>query len=104
MYSKLNSKVRTSKGLSETFLQQCGVMQGDSLSPSRFVISINEIETIINDIPFMGVFVENRNISVLKYAADVVLWAVTGDSLQLGLNALRGFCAMNHLTVNTSKR
>ena len=33
MYSKINNKVRTSKGLSETFLQQCGVTQGDSLSP-----------------------------------------------------------------------
>ena len=39
MHSKINSKVRTSNGVSGTFSQQCGVMQGESLSPSLLAIT-----------------------------------------------------------------
>ena len=103
MYSKINSKVRTSNGSSGTFSQKCGVMQGESLSPSLFSISINEIETILNSIPSMGVLVGDRKISVLKYADDLVLCSVTSDDLQAGVNALQEFCMINHLTVNAAK-
>ena len=78
-------------------------MQGDSLSPSLFLISINEIETIMNTIPSMGVLVGEREISVLKYADDLVLCSVTSDGLQAGVNALHKFWMINHLTVNTAK-
>ena len=78
-------------------------MQGQSSSPTLFAISINEIETIMNNIPSMEVFVGNHKISLLKYADDVVLCSVTSDGLQLGMNALHGFCVSNNLTVNISK-
>ena len=58
------------------FLQQCGVMQVESLSPSLFAININEIETIMNNIPSMGVFVGNRKIPLLRYVAEIVLCAL----------------------------
>ena len=103
MYSKINSKVRTSNGSSGTFSQNCGVMQGESLSPSPFSISINEIKTIMNAIPSMGVLVGDRKISVLKYVDDLVLCSVTSDGLQAGVNAHQEFCTINHLTVNTAK-
>ena len=103
MYSKINSKVRTSNGVSGTFSQQRGVMQGESLSPTLFAISINEIETLMNNIPSMGVLAGNRKLSVLKYADDLVLCSVTSDGLQHGMNALHEFCMSNNLTVNTSK-
>ena len=68
-----------------------------------FLISINKIETIMNTIPSMGVFVGDRKISVLIYADDLVLCSVTSDSLQAGVNALHELCMINHLTVNTAK-
>ena len=40
MYSKINSKVRTSNGSSGTFPQKCGVMQGESLSPPFFQLAL----------------------------------------------------------------
>ena len=87
MYSKINSKVRTSYGSSGTFSQKCGVMQGESLLPSFSSININEIETIMNTIPSMGVLAGDRKISVLKYADDLVLCSVISDGLQLaGVN------------------
>ena len=51
----------------------------------------------------MGVLVEDRKISVLKYAYDLVLCLVTSDGLQACVNVLREFCMINHLTVNTAK-
>ena len=87
MYSKINSKVRTSNGLSEIFSQKCGGMQGESLFLIFFAISINAIEATTNNIPAMGVIVGNRKISVLKYANNLVLCSVTSDGLQLGMNA-----------------
>ena len=104
MYSNINIKVRTSNGSSGTFSQKCVVMQGESLSPSLFSININEIKTIMNIIPSLGVLVGDRKISVLKYADDVVLCSVTGDGLQAGVNALHEFCMINHLTVKTAKK
>ena len=105
MYSKINSKVRTSNGVSGTFSQQCGALHvfGKSLSPTLFAISINEVEALMNNIPSMGVLARNRKLSVLKYADDLVLCSVTSDGLQLGMNALHEFCVSNNLTVNTSK-
>ena len=78
-------------------------MQGESLSPSLFLISINEIEAIMNTIPSMGVLVGDRKISVLKYAYDLVLCSVTSDGWQTGVNALQDFCMINYLTLNTAK-
>ena len=82
MYSKINSKVTTS----EMFSQKCGVMQRESLSPTLFATSINEIEAIMNNIPSMGrlgVFVRNHKIYVLAYADDLVLCSVTSDVCNL---------------------
>ena len=101
MYSKINSKVRTSNGVSGTFSQQFGVIQGESLSPTLFAISINEVEALMNNILSMGVLAGNRKLSVLKYADDLVLCSVTSDGVQLGMNALHKFCVSNNLTVNT---
>ena len=47
-------------------------------------------------------FVVNHKIFLLKNADDLVLCSVTSDGLQLGMNALHGFCVGNNLTVNTS--
>ena len=68
-----------------------------------FLIIIKEIETIMNTIPSMGVFVGDCKISVLIYADDLVLCSVTSDGLQAGVNALHELCMINHLTVNTAK-
>ena len=43
---KMQQCVKTSKGLSETFSQQCGVVRGDFLSPILFVTSINKLKQL----------------------------------------------------------
>ena len=103
MYSKLSSKVRTASRMSDPFNLECGVMQGECLSPSFFALHINEIASKMNEIPSMGLMFGDRKISVLKYADDLVLCAKTSVGLQAGLNALYEFCTTNSLTVNTEK-
>ena len=48
MYNKVNSKMRTAGRMSDPFYLDDGVMQGECLSPSFFVLHINEIESKIN--------------------------------------------------------
>ena len=103
MYSKTSSKVRTASRMSDPFNLECGVMQGECLSPSFFALHINEIKSKMNEIPSMGLMFGDRKISVLKYADDLVLCAKTSEGLQAGLNALYEFCTTNSLTVNTEK-
>ena len=57
----------------------------------------------MNNIDQMGVHVNDVKISVIMYADDLVLIAKDKHGLQLGMNALYGYCMENGLTVNTNK-
>ncbi len=103
MYSKLKSKVKTTKGITEAFPLNVGVMQGECLSPSLFSLYINDIVKCMDNIAAMGVSLSDSKITVLKYADDLVLLSTTSDGLQQGLNELKLFCVENMLTVNTEK-
>ena len=78
-------------------------MQGECLSPSLFSMYLNDIVEHIESVESMGVLLGNTKITVLKYADDLVLFAKSAESLQLGLNALHQFCKINKLTVNCDK-
>ncbi len=103
MYSKIRSKVKTSAGISDTFLLQNGLMQGECLSPTLFSLYINDIVNCIDNIDTMGIYMGTTKVSVLKYADDLVLIAKSSDGLQQGLEELNRFCNANRLTVNTDK-
>ena len=103
MYSKIQSKVKTSDGMSEVFPQCNGLMQGECLSPTLFAIYINELESIMNNIPSMGICLGDRRVPLLKYADDLVLISTTKEGLQSGLDALYIFCNSYKLSVNTTK-
>ena len=78
-------------------------MQGECLSPMLFAAYVNKIESLMNNIDQMGVHVNDVKISVIMYADDLVLIAKDKHGLQLGMNALYGYCMENGLTVNTNK-
>ena len=79
------------------------VVQGECLLPMLFAAYINEIESLVNNIDEMGVHVSGVKISVIMYADDLVVIAKDKHDLQLGMNALYGYCMENDLTVNTNK-
>ena len=64
-------------------------MQGEIISPTLFVITINENEAFTTTIPSMGVFMEDLLISVLKYPDDPVLCLTISDGLQLDLHEIQ---------------
>ena len=103
MYSKIKTRVRSSEGYTNSFLLENGLMQGECLSPSLFSMYLNDIVEHIESVESMGVLLGNTKITVLKYADDLVLFAKSAESLQLGLNALHQFCEINKLTVNCDK-
>ena len=55
----------------------------------------------MNSILSIRVFVGNGKISVLKYAEDFLLCSVTSRGLQLGMNALHGYCVSTNKTAKT---
>ena len=103
MYSKMKTRVRSTERYTNSFLLENGLMQGECLSPSLFSMYLNDIVEHIESVESMGVLLGNTKITVLKYADDLVLFAKSAESLQLGLNALHQFCKINKLTVNCDK-
>ena len=63
-------------------------MQGECLSPLLFSMYLNDIVEHIESVESMAELLGNTKITVLKYADDLVLFAKSAESLQLGLNAL----------------
>ena len=103
MLSKIQSKIRTTEGISKTFDLTTGRMQGECLSPTLFIIYINSLSDIMKSVNSMRVKIDNNNITVLKYADDLVLMASSGKGLQEWLVVLKQYCTTNKLVVNTSK-
>ena len=105
MYSKVNSKVRTNAGSSDTLNLTTGLMQGEYLFPSLFSSFINDLDETIDYVESLCVAIHGTRITVLKYADDIVLLSDNEEGLQDGLQALSRstYCVKNRLTVYTAK-
>ncbi len=73
--------------LTNWFQSQTGLKQGDTLSPTLFLIFINDIAREINDLK-LGVKIGNKKVSILLYANDIVLLSDTENGLQAMLNVV----------------
>jgi hypothetical protein len=94
--------VRLGNKLTPYFKSLIGVRQGDPLSANLFKIVVNDIPTLF-DKTCLPVLLENRRISCLLYADDIVLLSETAGGLQKSLNLLQEHCENIGLTINTSK-
>ena len=102
MYSKSKLQVKVGNILTENFTSKIGVRQGDILSPNLFKIFINDLPNYFDETPD-PVLVNNRKISCLLYADDVVIMSTSHDGLQHKLNKLQAFCDDWGIEVNLSK-
>ena len=104
MYSKVQSKVRTTAGCSDTFNLTTGLMQGECLSPSLFSSFINDLDEAMDDVESMGVTIHGTRITLHKYADDIVhvLLANNEEGLQDWLHALHTYSVKNRHKVNTA--
>ena len=104
MYSNLKSCVKTVDGLTEYFDCSVGTRQGCMISPTIFILYLNELVHILDD-QCKGIYLDeiHHNVNVLMYADDIVLITDTIGRLQQQLNGLEIFCSKYGLNVNLSK-
>ena len=89
--------------LSEWFITELGVRQGDNLSPTLFSLFINGLAENIKSLKNSGIPMGNKNISILMYADDIVLLAENPIDMQNMLNEVNEWCTIWQMKVNMSK-
>ena len=72
LYSRTESCVKINNFITEWFIINNGVRQGDSLSPTLFSLYINELAKEIKNMN-KGIKFAGHKISILLYADDMVL-------------------------------
>ena len=117
IYDKAKSCVQSNKTLSSFFASSTGVRQGENLSPILFSIYLNDLvshmsqycnglETLSQTFKMhlsddtVEVFLK---LFLLLYADDTVIFAETKQELQTALDAMKTYCDMWKLQVNSAK-
>ena len=105
LYSNTQSCVWTSEGLGRTFSSNMGVRQGDSLSPTLFLIYINELEKELREVGRDGIYTtaEGEEIYMLLFADDICIPAESKIALQRKINQVDNFCKRWDLKINLGK-
>lgn len=99
VYENTSAAVWTGNEFSEYFNTDSGVKQGCLLSPLLFAMYLNDLHDEIGG----GLYVDDLNIRLLKYADDIVLLADDVDVLQSMINNLEIYCNNWGMIVNLSK-
>lgn len=103
MYSKSSVRIKTSKGLTDTFSSNKGVRQGDALSPMLFNIYVNDIPKMLLTQPTCAPSLGDTKVPCLLYADDMILMSKTAEGLQTQLDMLDNFCNEWFLEINPTK-
>ena len=105
IYSNTTACVWTSEGLGRTFGCDTGVRQGDSLSPTLFLIYINELEKELRKVGKDGIHTipGGEEIYMLLFADDICIPAESKIALQRKINHVDSFCKKWHLNINLGK-
>ena len=110
MYENIKSCVRVGDKLTGFFPCECGVRQGENLSPVLFSLYLNDLQNYLLDNDCKGIQTEHSlytdlliNIIVLLYADDTILISDNLRDLQINLNHFKDYCDMWKLKVNLDK-
>ena len=116
IYSKAKSCIRKDNMISNCFMCNIGVRQGDNLSPVLFALFINYLTEYVST-AYGGLniaqscypsIINSEDIVLLKlfvllYADDTIILVENEIELQLALNKVYEYCMMFKLFVNTTK-
>ena len=104
IYINDKCKVKAGKYLSETIKTNKGVRQGCILSPLLFNIFLADLPTTLSheqyENPKLG---NDRKISCLLWADDLVMFSKSEDGLQNMISKLSEYTKQNGLKINTDK-
>ena len=112
MYNGIKSIIELNGNISDTFLCNVGVRQGENLSPLLFAIFLNDFETAFDNCGSIGInineLLEINSESVLKlfvllYANDTVILSLSPRDLQKSLDNLKTYSRLWKLTINITK-
>lgn len=103
-YDTAESQIRVGTRLSDARKITKGCLQGDSASPLIFLVFLNDLEEYIRNKGLHGLSIDHtRDLLLLLYADDLILFATDKVDLQRKLNALHSYCLENKMMVNVSK-
>ena len=111
MYENIKSCVKANKITSTFFADQCGICQGENLSPMLFAIYLNDLEYFL-----LSGGVETLHLEILTnelnlylkllirlYSDDTVIMSKNKINFQKCLNEFYDYCQMWILNVNFNK-
>ena len=104
MYLQVQPKLQVKVGnhLTNQFISQKGVRQGDVLSPVLFKLFLNDIHSYLDE-NCKPAKMGNLSINCLLYADDMVLLSESEDGLQRCMDKMAMYCREWDLTINYSK-
>lgn len=102
MFQQSKLCVKVNNQITPFFKSEIGVRQGDPLSANLFNIFINKIPTIFDN-TCAPVKLNNKDLSCLLYADDVVLLSETKEGLQKSISYLKKFCDTIGMEINFNK-
>ena len=111
MYDDIKSCISVNNESSAFFVNNCGVRQGDNLSPVLFSVFLNDLEDHLMADIVNGININLSNdlltvyfqIYVLLYADDTLILGDSAESFQKSLDSFHDYCVRWNLTVNKSK-
>ena len=117
MYAKAKACVKTRHGLSQFFVSNVGLGQGENLSPVLFSLFLNDLKGFLTSnnvqglkIPFalaQDVCLQDINnflyLFLLLYADDTIVLAECPEHLQRALDMLKIYCEFWGLDINVRK-
>ena len=103
MYNKVQCRIKTKLGFTETFPVEVGTRQGCNLSPSLFNCYLNDLPSILDKFECNQPKLWDLQISCLMYADDLILISKSPSGLQKMISVTEQFCNKWQLTINTNK-
>ena len=111
MYENIKSCVRINDETSAFFQSECGVRQGENLSPLLFSLYLNDLETFItsggvNSIDLEIISDEMHvylKLHILLYADDTIIFSNDKENFQKALDNFHEYCNIWKLKVNLTK-
>jgi hypothetical protein len=88
--------------LTDWFICEPGVKQGDNLYPTLFAVFINDLVKEVND-QDMGINIVDKKLLILVYADDIAMVANNEEDLQHLLNKLHCWWKKWRVLINTDK-
>ena len=102
IYLDCKSAINVNGFITPFFSTDCGVKQGDSISPTLFGIYMNDLVKDLKD-SNSGVKIDGIHVPCLLYADDIALIAESEKDLQKMIHVLHNWCRKWRMRVNTNK-